>query len=200
MTPAATTIRRMTRGDAALPETSAMELLRRYRVVCRGRLWNDRQRRARWRGRVFADRADDSGVVQQEIDDVLQLARPVGGEGVLHEARGQQKFAGRAGWRGRRQPFRRAGREDEVCKPCVLFRREAQPRLRRAGEGPAHEHAIQPVALAAGGHAIAGKSEEYGEDDEALTAIMERGEAGLRAARRDHTEIEALFGDVFFVN
>ena len=109
------------------------------------------------------DRAADGGVVEQEVDDAAQVVQVVGGEGVLHEARGEQEFARGAERRGLRQARGGAGRQDEMGEPGVIFRREAQARFGRTIPGAAHEHAVDAVALAVGRHAIAREGQEHGD-------------------------------------
>lgn len=138
--------------------------------------------------------------MEQEIHDVAQVLGPVGGEGMLHEAGGEKEFARRTGRRVGGESFRGTRREDEMGEPGVLFRGQAQARFWRPGKRAADQHAVDPVALGVGEYAIAGESQEHGEDNKALASIVQCGDAGLRSARRDHAEIEAFFRDIFLVD
>lgn len=85
-------------------------------------------------------------------------------------------------------------------EPGVIFRREAQARLGHPAKGAAHEHAVDAVALAIGRQAVAREGEEHGEGDKALLPIEERGEAFAERRYGNHAEIEALLGNVFFID
>ena len=195
--------------------------LRRWRRRCKSwlRQGQRRLRLHRWRSEWLSlccdcslERLDDLGgrlrlrqrtdhavVVQQEIDDLTNVAGAIAAEAPLHEARSEQEFAWRAKRSGRGQAFRCAGRKNEMRKPGIVFRREAEARFRRAADGAAYEKPVEPVALAVGAGAIAREGEEHGEHDEALLSVQYGVDA--RFWRRDSydPEMERLFGHFFLV-
>ena len=61
-------------------------------------------------------------------------------------------------------------------EPGVIFRGEAQARLGRTIPGAPNQRAVDLVALAVGGQAIAREGEEHRDEGEALLAVEQRGE------------------------